>query len=111
MYSYEAKQNAILKNSTPKYSQRTEYFNKTTQKLIKDKGLSRKNARAIIRQALDKIGDIGASEFASKNLRQTRRSRSKRLKVPFQPLYNGPRFKVQWSKDGEGNWQQEFKAL
>jgi hypothetical protein len=108
MYSYVATQNAILKNSVSRSNPKTEYFNEQTKKLIA-KGYSRSNARAIIKQALDKTGDIGPGAFTQKNLRKTRRARSKRLKVPFQPAYNGPLFKVVWIKDEEGNWLQELQ--
>jgi hypothetical protein len=51
---------------------------------------SRKVIRNIVRGFLSyRPGNIGAGEFSKINLRQTRRARSKRLHVPFNPRYNG----------------------
>lgn len=90
---------------------RTDYFNAKTKELM-EKGYSRKVARTIIKNSFSyKPGTIGKSEFAQLLLRQTRRARDKRLKVPFSPMYteSATIFKTSWVKVYNSKKTEYFK--
>lgn len=110
MYDLRAKQAAYAKNSTKRVHPKTTFFNEKTEKLIKE-GYTRKNARALIRDSLDKTGQIGPGPFAGNNSRQTRKERSKQLKIAFTPRYNGPRYKVERTINEKGKVVESYIAI
>lgn len=109
MYDFKAKAANVMK-SKKVVRDKTKFFNLKTKELMKE-GKTRQAARQGLKRGTNPSGQIGASPFAKSNLRQTRRDRSARLKVPFRPQYNGPVFKQIWIENEKGKLVSQLIAI